>query len=348
MKDENGFTLIELLAIIVILAIIAVITVPIILTIIENSKKGAVIDSVYGYKDAISKFYVTKLSEDSNFRFNDSLYSIGKLKNMGVSISGQEPNDNSWVRLQNNNISEGCFQFDEYKVDITDGVIGNAVKGECEDHSLRFTDSNEDGVISAGDYVKIGDEGFYVIASPSDGKVKLITEYNICKYTDTIYKQHASSYCTIKFSASEYWIDSNTGAALSNYSKDSNGYAYIYDSNSDTFEYVEKYDEYLVGLGINVLDARLLSYNEALGTGCTRNADSCPTYMDNNAYDFWIGSSYRLGSSEGYATYISTYGSGFITFTPINYYNLNTSSYSYYNHSVRPLIEVNLSELVGI
>ena len=41
---KKGFTLIELLAIIVILAIIAVITVPIILNIIENSRKGAAID----------------------------------------------------------------------------------------------------------------------------------------------------------------------------------------------------------------------------------------------------------------------------------------------------------------
>ena len=58
MKNKKGFTLIELLAIIVILAIIAVITVPIILNIIENSKKGAATDSAYGYKDAIEKFYV--------------------------------------------------------------------------------------------------------------------------------------------------------------------------------------------------------------------------------------------------------------------------------------------------
>ena len=36
----NAFTLIELLAIIVILAIIAVITVPIILNIIDNSRRG--------------------------------------------------------------------------------------------------------------------------------------------------------------------------------------------------------------------------------------------------------------------------------------------------------------------
>ena len=69
-KTSNAFTLIELLAIIVILAIIAVITVPIILNVIENSRVGAIKDSAYGYKDAINKYYVTKLSEDSNLKLS--------------------------------------------------------------------------------------------------------------------------------------------------------------------------------------------------------------------------------------------------------------------------------------
>ena len=54
------------MAIIVILAIIAVITVPIILNIIENSKKGAAQDSAYGYKDAVSKAYIQELAKPNN------------------------------------------------------------------------------------------------------------------------------------------------------------------------------------------------------------------------------------------------------------------------------------------
>ena len=57
MKKNKGFTLIELLAIIVILAIIAVITVPIVLDIIEKSRKGAAFDSVYGITDT-AKLYL--------------------------------------------------------------------------------------------------------------------------------------------------------------------------------------------------------------------------------------------------------------------------------------------------
>ena len=131
MKRENGFTLIELLAIIVILAIIAVITVPIILNIIDNSKKGAAKDSAYGYKDAINKFYVSKLSGDKNYTIPNNSYTIANLKTMGVSASGKEPGTNSWITIENNNVVAGCLEFDEYKVEITNGEIGSATVGAC-------------------------------------------------------------------------------------------------------------------------------------------------------------------------------------------------------------------------
>ena len=135
MKKNKGFTLIELLAIIVILAIIAVITVPIILNIIDNAKKGSVQDSAYGYKDAINKFYVSKLAQDKDYIMPNKTYTTEELKNLGVSLSGQEPIGNSWVTLENNNVTNGCLQFDEYKVDIENGKVTNTEKGECEEYS---------------------------------------------------------------------------------------------------------------------------------------------------------------------------------------------------------------------
>ena len=133
MKNKKGFTLIELLAIIVILAIIAVITVPIILDIIDNSKKGAAKDSAYGYKDAINKFYVSKLSEEPNYNIPNTSYKVSDLKTLGVSASGKEPESNSWVTIENNNVTVGCLQFDEYKVEIADGKLGDTVKGTCSE-----------------------------------------------------------------------------------------------------------------------------------------------------------------------------------------------------------------------
>lgn len=56
-NNSKGFTLIELLAVIVILAIIALITTPIILNVIEDSRKNAAVDKAHGTIDAVRVAY---------------------------------------------------------------------------------------------------------------------------------------------------------------------------------------------------------------------------------------------------------------------------------------------------
>ncbi len=131
MKSKKGFTLIELLAIIVILAIIAVITVPIILNIIENSRKGAATDSAYGYKDAVSKWYVEKLSLDHNFNLSSS-YTVtnGNLGNEQIPFSGDKPTS-GYLNYTNNVLTTGCLVFGDYAVTFTNGEVSSTVKGEC-------------------------------------------------------------------------------------------------------------------------------------------------------------------------------------------------------------------------
>lgn len=65
---KKGFTLVELLAVIVVLAIIALIASPIIINIIESSKKKVAIDSAYGYIEALElKIALDELSDNQNF-----------------------------------------------------------------------------------------------------------------------------------------------------------------------------------------------------------------------------------------------------------------------------------------
>ena len=139
MKNKKGFTLIELLAIIVILAIIAVITVPIILNIIEKSKKGAAQDSAHGYKDAVQKSYLTNAIESGlNNKLNGEyeISSEGNLNNYdgtlayNITVSGTIPSG-GFLNIENNIIKEGCIQVDEYAVDIEDGKVLEPVKGTC-------------------------------------------------------------------------------------------------------------------------------------------------------------------------------------------------------------------------
>ncbi len=133
MKKNKGFTLIELLAIIVILAIIAVITVPIILNIIEESNKGAAKASAYGYKDAVQKWYLSKLQADNNYTLNGP-YTIsnGKLNNIDIPLSGNKPT-NGTLTYSDNVLTGGCLTIGEYKVTFdSKGNPSSAEKGECE------------------------------------------------------------------------------------------------------------------------------------------------------------------------------------------------------------------------
>jgi prepilin-type N-terminal cleavage/methylation domain-containing protein len=70
MKNKKGFTLIELLAVIVILVIISLITVPMILGVVEKSRKKAAILSTYGYIDAIEKYSILHDLDAINYPYD--------------------------------------------------------------------------------------------------------------------------------------------------------------------------------------------------------------------------------------------------------------------------------------
>lgn len=115
MRNKNGFTLIELLAVIVILSIIAVITVPVIFDVIDKSKKATVIDSAYGYRDAINKFYMEKSINDDNFDIEDGEYDIEYFINQGLDVSGRKPSS-GWVMLVDGDVKDFSIKFDQYVV----------------------------------------------------------------------------------------------------------------------------------------------------------------------------------------------------------------------------------------
>lgn len=139
-SKTRGFTLIELLAIIVILAIIAVITVPIILNVIENSRRGAAIDSAYGYKEAIHDYYLTKLSEDIDYQLN-GIYTVSDGKLIGeneegtslthtILFSGTKPSSGN-VGITNGVITSACLVVDGYEVELQGSTFTTSGKGDC-------------------------------------------------------------------------------------------------------------------------------------------------------------------------------------------------------------------------
>ena len=76
----SGFTLIELLAVIVILAIIALIATPIVLSIINDTKKSAIKQSAEFYEKALEQSISTSILDDKNIP--DGVYNILENGNM--------------------------------------------------------------------------------------------------------------------------------------------------------------------------------------------------------------------------------------------------------------------------
>ena len=166
MKNKKGFTLIELLAIIVILAIIAVITVPIILDIIENSKKGAIEDSAYGYKESIEKYYTSELFDNNDIKLEDDyIIENGMMtgKNMNsveIPINGTKPT-RGILTYENNKLKRGCLQIDEYAVTFEENRVTKVEKGECEittdlfEETFEYTGTEAEYTIPKTGYYKI-------------------------------------------------------------------------------------------------------------------------------------------------------------------------------------------------
>ena len=127
------------------------------------------------------------------------------------------------------------------------------------------------------DEVCIGEECFYVMYS-DEKTVTMLAKYNLYvggEYNSgwTAYGDEATGIQdstmlgyvsgqtirkgTTKFSNTNYW-----SSTVSSYP------AYVYDSNSTLYSYVENYKTYLSTLGVTPTEARLITYEEVISLGC--------------------------------------------------------------------------------
>lgn len=149
-QNRKGFTLIELLAVIVILAIVALIATPIILNVINDSRKKAAIDSSYGVIKSIQLAYTqnqvaaTPVDTDQTITFGSNaelqIGTSGTTSVTKVSISGDIPTEGTATL----NVKDGSVTFSNVKFGnfyCNTFKKGSATRVCCETTQSCTTDS---------------------------------------------------------------------------------------------------------------------------------------------------------------------------------------------------------------
>ena len=108
MKKEKGFTLIELLAVIVILAIIALIATPRIMAAIEQARKEAFRNDVYGIVKAVERDYVKRLLDEEKvevtYEFEDYVQTVTPEHIDELAFTGKGPKNGTIIVDEEGNI----------------------------------------------------------------------------------------------------------------------------------------------------------------------------------------------------------------------------------------------------
>ena len=151
---KKGFTLIELLAVIVILAVIALIATPIILGIIEDTRKSSKDESVKLYLDTLKKSIAIELTADT---FKDIKLVKCIIQNDGSTICN---NSKVNIEIDNNPLIGGNIILDNGKI-----TSAKAIKFKNDDNVYKFenntlvpidicfyTSLNDDNTLSIAGY----------------------------------------------------------------------------------------------------------------------------------------------------------------------------------------------------
>jgi len=197
---KRGFTLIELLAVIVILAIIALIAVPIVLSIIDDTKESSILRSGEFFVDGLEKSIMKEsMSTGNSLDFNEcGLISEDKVKCDGkeipIEINGELPNKGSVVNFKNGKVDRVLLYYDNkiviknsdsefYIGDINDisgthiALLESQIK-EAYGKDIKLGDYVEYDE-TKGETVTVGKDVKWRVLGIENGNLLLVSDENI-------------------------------------------------------------------------------------------------------------------------------------------------------------------------
>ena len=282
-------------------------------------------DAGQGVKGIIS---VDKLEEDnieSDIKPSD-IQSIIESTGIGSrnEIKILNPDTNEWRPIHLDDISGNISE-------AGGEASGSGSGGGTSSNVVVYPSGKTKDTVVTGDIVTIDTEEFYVVKHDGNDLI-LLSHYNLNVgsnkkpgATEGIqdsevkgWLESGTTYGNIEFSSTYYWngkvgTDYPGSYCTSNTYTSGTNCTYVYDANSNLFQYVNTYKTYLEGKGATIKSARLLRIEEAFELGCGNGTWTCnnaPAFVKETSY--WLGSPYnsynvwRVGS-EGYFSYYLYY-----------------------------------------
>lgn len=130
----NFFKLELFVGLLVVIALVTLLT-PSVLNFVGKMKLNSAIDSAYSYKDSVSKYYVSQLMLDTNFKLNGKYtVSDGTLvddnNTYDILFTGNVPSE-GYLNYENNELKDGCIVVNGYSIVIEDGNMMSTSDSDC-------------------------------------------------------------------------------------------------------------------------------------------------------------------------------------------------------------------------
>ena len=217
-------------------------------------------------------------------------------------ISGKNYVDGSVVITLNDVV------LDNVQITFQINLVVNAVSRQSEATVQPYYTVTSGSIYQQGSEVEIEGEEFYVIDTIDNTHIALLAKYGLnvgshsiqgtegiqnvgCYGARSVSQFSGEDYwpCTVAFSDSTYWIQSGY-TVKPEYARDNINY-YVYDENSNIYQYVENYVNYLNRSGGNVT-GRLIKSSELSRLGCSgKGCGGAPQWLMSST--FWTGATFE-------------------------------------------------------
>ena len=133
--NKKGFTTMELLAVIIVLAILSLVTTSVVTVVIENADKESAKDSAHGYVKTLN-MEIMESNYSSKKLIKSGYYYTQYFEELGLSVGGTAPKDDSWVYIKDGEVKKYSLKFKKYSATkIEEEVV---VDKEVSEHDICF------------------------------------------------------------------------------------------------------------------------------------------------------------------------------------------------------------------